>query len=120
MRLPSDLQQYIQALPGVTHVTSFIGGGGLRFMLVYTPERENRAFAQFLVDVNDPKEIDGLVATIQKHLDGKYPGANAVAKKFGRHDWLQSEKVVRPDVLELQAHRNGISRRSGTGPASQF
>lgn len=147
----SDLQQYIQALPGVTHVTSFIGGGGLRFMLVYTPERENRAFAQFLVDVNDPKEIDGLVATIQKHLDGKYPGANAVAKKFllgpgsggriqarfrgadpaqlrqladqgervleddggalgVRHDWLQSEKVVRPDVLELQAHRNGITR----------
>ena len=147
----SELQQYIQALPGVTHVTSFIGGGGLRFMLVYTPERENRAFAQFLVDVNDPKEIDGLVATIQKHLDGKYPSANAVAKKFllgpgsggriqarfrgadpaqlrqladqaervleddggalgVRHDWLQSEKVVRPDVLELQAHRNGITR----------
>src|SRR5262249_50293423 len=27
-----------------------------------------------------------------------------------RHDWLQSEKGVRPDVLELQAHRNGITR----------
>src|SRR5262249_24023147 len=51
----ADVQQYIHSLPGVTHVTSFIGGGGLRFMLVYTPERENRAFAQFLIDVNDPE-----------------------------------------------------------------
>jgi multidrug efflux pump subunit AcrB len=146
-----NVQHYIQALPGVTHVTSFIGGGGLRFMLVYTPEPENRAFVQFLVDVNDPKKIDGLVAAIQKHLDEKYPNANAIAKKFllgpgsggriqgrfrgadpaqlreladqaervleddggavgVRHDWLQSEKVVRPDILELQAHRNGITR----------
>jgi multidrug efflux pump subunit AcrB len=146
-----SVQQYIQALPGVTHVTSFIGGGGLRFMLVYTPEPENRAFVQFLVDVNDPRKIDGLVAAVQKNLDEKYPSVNAVTKKFllgpgsggriqarfrgadpaqlrlladkaervlyddggavgVRHDWLQSEKVVRPDVLEVQAHRNGITR----------
>src|SRR5262249_28089992 len=44
-----DVQRYIQAQPGVTHVTSFIGSGGLRFMLVYSPERENQAFVQFLV-----------------------------------------------------------------------
>jgi multidrug efflux pump subunit AcrB len=41
-----SVQQYIQAQPHVTHVTSFIGGGGMRFMLVYTPERENRAFVR--------------------------------------------------------------------------
>ena len=37
-----EIQRSIQAEPGVTHVTSFIGGGGLRFMLVYSPEPENR------------------------------------------------------------------------------
>jgi multidrug efflux pump subunit AcrB len=146
-----EVQRYIQAQPHVTHVTSFIGSGGLRFMLVYTPERENRAFFQFLVDVDDEKKIDGLVAAIQKELDEKYPDANAVAKKFllgpggggriqarfrgpdpaelrqladqaehilqedggaigVRHDWLQSEKVVRPELLELQARRRGITR----------
>ena len=52
------VQQFIQAQPGVTHVTSFIGGGGLRFLLVYTPERENRAYVQFLVDVDDEAKID--------------------------------------------------------------
>ena len=54
------VEQFIQAQPGVTHVTSFVGGGGLRFLLVYTPERENRAFVQFLVDVDDEEKIDGL------------------------------------------------------------
>ena len=72
-RSPSNVQQYIQAQPGVTHVTSFIGGGGLRFLLVYSPEKENRAFVQFLVDVDDPKKIDGLIADIQKHLDEQHP-----------------------------------------------
>jgi multidrug efflux pump subunit AcrB len=27
-----------------------------------------------------------------------------------RHDWREREKVVRPDLLELQARRNGITR----------
>jgi len=146
-----SVEQYIQSLPGVTHVTSFVGGGGMRFMLVYSPERENRAYVQFLVDVDDPEEIDGLVAAIQRRLDETYPNANAVAKKFllgpggggriqarfrgadpaqlrrladqavrifeddggavgVRHDWLQSEKVVRPNLLEHQALRNNITR----------
>src|SRR5262249_45670587 len=51
------VQRYIQAQPGVTHVTAFIGSGGLRFLLVYSPERENRAFVQLLVDVDDWRKI---------------------------------------------------------------
>ena len=147
----SDVQRYIQALPGVTHVTSFIGGGGLRFMLVYSPEGENRAFVQFLVDVDDWRKMDGLIADIQRHLDEQHPNANSIAEKFllgpgaggriqarfrgpdpaqlraladqakrvlvddggtlaVRSDWREHEKVIRPDLLELQARRNGITR----------
>jgi len=146
-----DVQQYIQGQPGVTHVTSFIGGGGLRFMLVYSPERENQAFVQFLVDVDDWRKIEQMIDDVQKHLDENYPNANAVAKKFllgpggggriqarfrgpdsaklreladqaihvleddgnavcVRSDWRERIKVIRPDLLELQARRNGITR----------
>ncbi|MEI8386752.1 MAG: efflux RND transporter permease subunit, partial [Verrucomicrobiota bacterium] len=77
-----EVQRYVQGLPGVTHVTSFIGGGGLRFLLVYSPENENRAYVQFLVDVKDPGKIKGLMADIQKRLDENYPNANAIAKQF--------------------------------------
>jgi multidrug efflux pump subunit AcrB len=146
-----EVQGHVQKLAGVTHVTSFIGGGGLRFLLVYSPERENRAFVQFLIDVDDWRKIDGLIADVQKYLDEQHPNSNAVAKKFLlgpgqggriqarfqgpdpavlrrlgaearkileedgnavciRDDWRQREKVIRPDLLELQARRNGITR----------
>jgi multidrug efflux pump subunit AcrB len=77
-----DVQQYMQKLPGVTHVTSFIGSGGLRFLLTYSPEPENRAFVQFLVDVDDWRKIEGLIGDVQRYLDEQHPNANAVAKKF--------------------------------------
>ena len=146
-----EIQRYIQALPDVTHVTAFIGSGGLRFLLVYSPERENPAFVQLLVDVDDWRKIEGLIAKVQKHLDEQYPNANAVAKKFllgpgqggriqarfsgpdpatlrklgdqamrvleddggavcVRSDWREPVKVIRPELLELQARRNGITR----------
>jgi multidrug efflux pump subunit AcrB len=147
----NEVQQFIQSQPGVTHVTSFIGGGGLRFLLVYSPEMENRAFVQFLVDVDDWRKIDGLMAGIQRQLDDEHPNANSVAKKFllgpgqggriqarfrgpdpqqlreiagqaqrileddggallVRSDWRERTKVIRPELLELQARRNGITR----------
>ena len=77
-----DFRRFIQQLDGVTHVTSFLGGGGLRFLLVYSPEHENRAYVQFLVDVDDWRKIDGLTRTIQEELDTNRPGANGIAKKF--------------------------------------
>jgi len=76
------VQRFIQTQPGVTHVSSFIGGGGLRFLLVYTPERENRAYVEFLVNVDDEHKIDGLLAAVQKYIDENHPNANAIAKKF--------------------------------------
>jgi multidrug efflux pump subunit AcrB len=146
-----EVQRYIHDQPGVTHVTSFIGGGGLRFLLTYSPERENRAFVQLLVDVDDWRKIDGLIADVQKYLDEQHPNANAVAKKFllgpgqggriqarfqgpdpaelrelgdqarrileedggavcVRSDWREPVQVVRPEMLDLQARRNGITR----------
>lgn len=147
----AEVEKFATAQPGVSHITSFIGGGGLRFLLVYSPEPENRAFVQFLVDVKDEREIDGLVTKIQQHLDETYPNANTIAKKFLlgpgaggriqarfrgpdpavlrqlanqaievlesdggglciRHDWRDPEKVIRPELFELQARRHGITR----------
>jgi multidrug efflux pump subunit AcrB len=147
----SEAQQHIQTLPGVMHVTSFIGGGGLRFLLVYSPERENPAFVQLLVDVDDWQKIDGLITEVQEYLDERQPNANAVAKKFllgpgiggrvqarfqgpdpatlrkladqaidilnadggavcVRSDWREPVRTLRPDLRELQARRNGITR----------
>jgi multidrug efflux pump subunit AcrB len=146
-----EIQRFIQSQPGVTHITSFIGGGGLRFLLVYSPENENRAYVQFLVDVEDPRKISELIGVIQKQLDEQYPDANGIAKKFllgpgaggriqarfsgpdsavlrqlgaqamkvlvddggalcVRSDWSEKVMSIRPELLESQARRNGITR----------
>ncbi len=146
-----EVQEYLQKQAGVTQVTAFIGGGGLRFLLVYSPESEQRAFVQFLVDVDDERKIAGILADVQRHLDEQYPDANAVAKKFllgpgaggriqarfrgpdpgvlrqladqakqvfdrdggskgVRSDWRQPELALRPELFDLQARRNGLTR----------
>lgn len=76
------VERYIKTQEGVSHVSTFVGSGGLRFMLVYSPERENRAYVQFLVDVRDEKFLDGAMEAIQKYLDENYPNSNAVSRKF--------------------------------------
>jgi multidrug efflux pump subunit AcrB len=80
--LAEEVESYILDQPNVAHVASFVGGGGLRFLLVYSPESENRAFVQFLVEVDDPTAIDTLLPQVQNYLESTYPDANAVAKKF--------------------------------------
>lgn len=104
-RLSRDIQQFIQKQTGVTHVTSFIGGGGLRFLLVYSPENENPAYVQFLVDVDDSSKISPLLTTIQKQIDDNFPNANAIAKKFllgpGSGGRVQA-RFSGPDPAELR------------------
>jgi multidrug efflux pump subunit AcrB len=147
----AEVERYLLAQPGITHVSSFIGLGALRFLLVYSSEQPNSGYVQFLVEVDDWKKIDGLVPKIQQHLEETYPNANVNVKKFQlgpgsggrvqvrfsgpdpdilrsladqaqnilndsgeavgvRVDWRQREKVVRPEVMELQAHRSGLTR----------
>jgi len=146
-----EVERYLLAQPGVTHVSSFVGGGALRFLLVYSAEQPNTAYVQFLVEVDDWRKIDGLIPKVQRYMEENYPNANTNTRKFQlgpgsngrvqvrfsgpdpatlrvlagqaetiiqesgkavgvRTDWRQPEKVVRPKVLELQAHRNGLTR----------
>jgi len=147
----ATVEKFLLTQPGVKHVSSFVGSGGLRFLLVYTPERENPAFVQFLVEVEDERKMDGLLAAVQTYLDQNFPNANSVVKKFLlgpgaggrvqarfsgpdpatlrvladqaekvlvddggavgiRDDWREPEKVIQPDLREVQARRNGITR----------
>jgi multidrug efflux pump subunit AcrB len=104
-RFSEDVAAFIRSQQGVTHLASFIGGGGLRFLLVYSPESENRAYVQFLVEVDDPDVIDEILVTVQEHLDMQYPDANAVAQKFllGPGDGGRIQARFRgPDAAQLR------------------
>ena len=150
-KLVESVEDYIQEQDGVTHVSSLIGKGGLRFLLTYTPEKLNSAYAQLLVDVDDPNKINMLLTTIEAYLQQTYPDVLGYTSKFQlgpgstgkiqarlsgpdrnvlrelatqvqqilyadtdakaiRTDWRQRVKMVRPNIAEVQANLNGITR----------
>jgi multidrug efflux pump subunit AcrB len=78
----AEVEAYLREHEGVTHITSLVGQGGLRFLLTYTPEKGNSAYAQLLVDVDDASRIDGLQPQIERDLAELFPDARSFTSKF--------------------------------------
>src|SRR5262249_1339918 len=78
----AEVERYLNAQPGIAHVSTFVGAGALRFLLVYFAEQPNTAYVQFLVEVHDWRKIDTLVPKVQAYLDAHYPDANSNVRKF--------------------------------------
>jgi len=76
--------QYLTGLDNVTDTTSFIGQGGLRFLLTYEPQMPNTSYGQFLVAVKDYRDIDAMLSTIKAHIMEEFPDAQVFLKKFER------------------------------------
>ena len=101
----AEAEQQVRQKAGVTHVTSFVGQGGLRFMLTYSPEDPNPAYAQLLVDVERFEDIAGLVASLQTELQQALPAADVKVWKFmlGRGGGKKIEAAFRgPDPAVLR------------------
>lgn len=76
------IEQDVKAKEGITNITSFIGGGGLRFMLTYSPEARNPSYGQLLIDIDDYTRIAPLLSELQTELDARYPDASIKVWKF--------------------------------------
>lgn len=106
----ADMAEYVQTKDSVTHVTRFVGQGGLRFMLTYSPEDPNSSYGQLLVDVNDATGIAGLVDELQNELAERHPLASLKVWKFmlGRGGGKKIEvafKGSEPSVLRQLAEQ---------------
>ena len=101
----AEAEAKVSAAPGVSHVTSFIGQGGLRFMLTYSPEDPNPAYGQLLVDVERFEDIAGLIERLQPELEAAFPQASVKVWKFmlGRGGGKKIEAAFRgPDPAVLR------------------
>ncbi|MCA0759155.1 efflux RND transporter permease subunit [Vibrio vulnificus] len=78
----AQIENEVKSKQGVTNITSFIGGGGLRFMLTYSPEARNTSYGQLLIDIDDYQKIAALLPELQNELDAKYPDASIKVWKF--------------------------------------
>ncbi|MGI9219881.1 MAG: efflux RND transporter permease subunit [Woeseiaceae bacterium] len=76
------IEEYVAGLEGVNAVQTTIGGGGLRYTLIYPPESPNSAYGQLIVRVDDYRMVDALMPQIQEHLDAYFPVAQGNVWKF--------------------------------------
>lgn len=76
------LEGFVQTLEGVENVQTSIGGGTLRYMLIYDTGTDDSANGQLLIKTSDYRLNDGLIETIQNHIDNQFPGALGKAWKF--------------------------------------
>lgn len=108
--LLSEMEPLIKESSGVTGVTTFIGSGGLRFMLTYSSESPNTAYGQLLVDVADYRKLQSLIPKLQSNLSQQFPKADIKVWKFMLGSPLPAkiEAVFRgpdPEVLRSLAEQ---------------
>ncbi len=76
-----EISQHIQSIDQVENVTTIIGKGMPRFMLVYTPESDNPSYGQFVVRVADYKSIDDIAPKVKSWILNQYPNSEAQIQK---------------------------------------
>ncbi|TVP76133.1 MAG: efflux RND transporter permease subunit [Puniceicoccaceae bacterium] len=76
------IEAYFLEQPGINAVQTLIGSGGLRYILVYSPESPNPAYAQFILRLDDYKLGQWLIPELQAYLDRSYPEAQAKVWRF--------------------------------------
>ncbi len=101
----SRMAGFIGSLDGVTNVTSFVGSGGMRFVLVYEPETPSSNYGQLLVDVDDYRRIkQSLLPQVQSRLEKDYPYATIKAEAFrlGPGGGAVEARIIGPDGATLR------------------
>ncbi|MBU1420105.1 MAG: efflux RND transporter permease subunit [Proteobacteria bacterium] len=99
------IDQYIHTLQGVVGTTSFIGEGGLRFILSYDYQTPNSSYGQILVEVEDYHGIDQLLPQVEKYMTENFPLAKPFASKIQNGPSITYKIEARfrgPDVATLK------------------
>jgi multidrug efflux pump subunit AcrB len=77
-----QLEQWLGKQEGIGTVTSFVGRGGLRFLLPYRPEQPNTAYTQLLVDVDDSSRIKEMIQKTERYMADEMPDVVGYGIKF--------------------------------------
>lgn len=96
----------------IESVSSFIGAGPPRFYLPVEAEQPNSSYAQVIVNVEDYREIDAIIAELNPWLASTYPNDQAPIRKFGvgpSNTWKFEVRIsgpnnAEPDVLRTLAN----------------
>ena len=117
------LVDYITSQEGVRNVSQFIGGGGLRFMLTYSPPEGNTAFSQLMVEMKDAKDTRSMLRKTQAYINDRMPELSGYCRLFARGSGMSEKIGVRfygddPEILRNLAEQ--ARRIMENDYASQF
>ncbi|RKZ36838.1 MAG: AcrB/AcrD/AcrF family protein [Gammaproteobacteria bacterium] len=104
-----QIEKFLMTVDGIESVASFVGGGALRFILLYTPEKNYKSYGQLLVTVKDYREIDHLIPKVRQYLAQTFPDAEPKIKKFKLGPGSGAQIKVRfsgPDPVVLRQLSN--------------
>ena len=98
------LVDFIASNPGVKNISQFIGGGGLRYMLTYSPPENNTAFSQLMVEMEDAKDTRAMLLKTQEYINKNMPECGGHCRLFARGSGMSEKIGIRfygenPDVL---------------------
>ncbi len=76
------LEAFIANIPGVRNVSTFVGEGTLRFILSYNYQSVNSSYSQLLVEVDDYREIGGMIYQVEEFMWRNFPDAESHCTRF--------------------------------------
>jgi multidrug efflux pump subunit AcrB len=77
-----EIDSYVRSLPHVDETATFVGAGGMRFILTYSPEMPYPSYAQILVNVDSFENISATAALVKEYLRKEWPQANTKVSRF--------------------------------------
>lgn len=116
-----QIEQHVAALVGVHDISSFVGRGPLRFLLTFSPEMPDNAYAQLLVDVDDFRRIPELKKNIQQWLDQEVPQVigSVDAFKLGPGGGAVIARLSGPETQTLRSLSYQVMKLMAQNPNSR-
>ncbi len=104
------LEAFLRDQPEVKNISAFVGGPALRFMLPYTPEDNNTAYSQLLVEVHEGVSTQEMIARTEQYIDGYMPEVQRSCRLFPKGPDVKAKIEARfhgpdPKVLRQLAEQ---------------
>lgn len=120
-RVKADLERIgeeLMAFPGVTHVTTSIGGTPGRYNLVRSVSLPSLSYGEIIVDFESARVLSQSIDSLQQHFSAKYPDAFLKFKPYNlmfmRYPIELTFRGPDPAVLhQLADSAIGVARRLG-------
>ncbi len=96
-------EKKIMADERVESVTAYIGSGPPRFYLPVDPEYAYQSYGQIIVNVNDYRQVDGLIEELTPWFETTFPNAQVPLRKYGvgpSNTWQFELRISGPAVAD--------------------